>query len=111
MLSEIYIVDDIQQSIEQWGVDVFRDRIIQELGGKYWFVDDKAYEIPLKVAVCLMQFAKVQKDIIGISIPNQVEEPARLVSYIPGGVSFRGRANKKAQVIPAKIGILHIKEI
>ena len=111
MLSEIYIVDDIQASIEQWGIDVFRNRIIQELGGKYYFVDDKAYEIPLKVAFCLMQFAKAQKDIVHIGIPNEIERQSELVSYIPGGVKFRGKANKKPQIIPAKIGILHVKEI
>ena len=42
---------------------------------------------------------------------NDEIRESELVSYIPGGVRFRGKVLKKAQIIPAELGVVHVQEI
>ena len=39
MINDILIVDSIQEAISRFGVEQFRDMVLQEQGGSYFFVD------------------------------------------------------------------------
>uniref|UniRef100_A0A6M3XJ78 Uncharacterized protein n=1 Tax=viral metagenome TaxID=1070528 RepID=A0A6M3XJ78_9ZZZZ len=132
MLKEILIVDNLQESIRQWGIQFFHNQIIQELAGGYFFVDVECFKmlpekqkndcgkcsncihpIPLKIAYFVIQARRMQLDMFKLTIPPYNDEirESELVSYIPGGVRFRGKVLKKAQIIPAELGVVHVQEI
>jgi len=39
MINDILIVDSVQEAISRFGVEQFRDMVLQEQGGNYFFVD------------------------------------------------------------------------
>ena len=127
MLKEILIVDNLQESIKQWGIQFFHNQLVQEMAGQYCFVDvdpecEKTncndchkclHPIPLKIAYFIIQARRMQLEALKLIIPpknDDIKEP-ELISYIPGGMKFRGKTNKKVQIIPAELGVVHFQEI
>ena len=39
MINDILIVDSVQEAISWFGIEQFRDMVLQEQGGNYFFVD------------------------------------------------------------------------
>lgn len=128
MQPQVITVHDIYKAIDDVGVMPYANKIIQEMGGEYWFIDAELRQtgpdddpkpewklnridpVPLKLAHFIIETLRLKAQFSRLGVGN-IDEPVKQSVYLLPGAKIFGHEITEATEIPAEMRPIVVEEL